>query len=342
MKPIEMAEKGLVPDWLIRRGIRALLKRRLQEEKADDPEVQSARYQALIDELAESPIAIETDAANEQHYEVPSAFYLEVLGRRLKYSSALWPPGVDSLDDAEAVMLEQTCRNADLADGQDILELGCGWGSLTLWMGEHFSSSRITAVSNSASQRRHIESRVRELGLNNIEVITCDVNELSLEKRFDRVVSVEMFEHVRNYRHLLGRIAGMMKPDGRLFVHIFCHRFLAYPFETEGEGNWMGRYFFTGGLMPAADTLLHFADDVVIERRWLYSGEHYAKTARGWLDNLDRRSRQVRSVMHEAYGDDAALWQQRWRIFFMACEELFAFDGGSQWLVGHFRFRKPE
>ncbi|NBB92673.1 MAG: methyltransferase domain-containing protein [Gammaproteobacteria bacterium] len=341
MKPIELAERGLAPDWIIRRGIRALLRRRLREERADDPEAQAERYQVLMDELAESAIAIETDAANEQHYEVPAAFYQQVLGYRLKYSSALWPPGVSSLDDAETVMLEQTCRNADLTDGQEVLELGCGWGSLTLWMASNYPASRITAVSNSASQRRHIESRAAELGLSNVSVITCDVNELALERQFDRVVSVEMFEHVRNYRQLLARVAGWMKPDARLFVHIFCHRYLAYPFETEGDGNWMGKYFFTGGLMPAADTLLHFADDVVIERRWLYSGEHYAKTARAWLDNLDDRSRQVRSVMREAYGDDdAALWQQRWRIFFMACEELFGFERGRQWLVGHFRFRK--
>ncbi|RFF29756.1 SAM-dependent methyltransferase [Wenzhouxiangella sediminis] len=342
MKPIDLAEKGLVPDWLIRRGIRKLLRQRLREERADNPESQSERYQALMEELAESAIAIETDAANEQHYEVPAAFYQQVLGHRLKYSSALWPPGVDSLDDAETVMLDQTCRNAALEDGQDILELGCGWGSLTIWMASNYPTSRITAVSNSSSQRRHIETRARELALDNVEVITCDVNELSLDRQFDRVVSVEMFEHVRNYRQLLGRIAGWMKPEARLFVHIFCHRYLAYPFETEGEDNWMGRHFFTGGLMPGADTLLHFADDVVIERRWLYSGEHYARTARAWLENLDQRSREVRSVMQATYGDQAPLWQQRWRIFFMACEELFGFDHGRQWLVGHFLFRKAQ
>lgn len=340
MKPIELAETGLVPDWLIRRGIRSLLRRRLHEEHAGDPEAQSARYRALLGELAESAIAIETDAANAQHYEVPAAFFERVLGRHLKYSSALWPDGVDHLDAAESAMLDLTCRNAALVDGQDILELGCGWGSLTLWMATHYPRSRITAVSNSASQRRHIESRALDLGLTNIRVMTCDVNALELEGRFDRVVSVEMFEHVRNYRQLLERIAGWMEDDARLFVHIFCHRELAYPFEIEGAGNWMGRHFFTGGLMPAADTLLHFADDVVIESRWLYSGEHYARTARGWLDKLDRHSREVRPVMREIYGDEAALWQQRWRIFFMACEELFGYDHGRQWLVGHFRFRK--
>lgn len=340
MKPIDLAERGLVPDWLIRRGIRSLLARRLHDEYAGDPETQSERYQALMDELARSAIAIETDAANEQHYEVPAGFYRQVLGSHLKYSSALWPPGVASLDDAEAVMLDRTCRNADLRDGQEILELGCGWGSLTLWMASQFPDSHVTAVSNSSSQRHHIESRALELGLSNLRVITRDVNELELDARFDRVVSVEMFEHVRNYRQLLERIAQWMKPDARLFVHIFCHRFLAYPFESEGEGNWMGRHFFTGGLMPASDTLLHFADDVVVERRWLYSGRHYARTARAWLDNLDARRRSVRAVMRDVYADDAERWLQRWRIFFMACEELFGYAHGRQWMVGHFRFRK--
>ncbi|QKK02142.1 MAG: class I SAM-dependent methyltransferase [Pseudomonadota bacterium] len=342
MTPIELAEKGLVPDWLIRRGIRSLLRRRLVEECAGDPEAQSVRYQALMDTLARSAIAIETDAANEQHYEVPAVFFEQVLGARLKYSSGLWPAGVEHLDQAESAMLRQTCRNAELADGQDILELGCGWGSLTLWMAEQFPNSRITAVSNSASQRQHIESRLLDLGLDNVRVLTRDVNALELDDQFDRVVSVEMFEHVRNYRQLLARIAGWMKPDARLFVHIFCHRYLAYPFETEGQGNWMGRHFFTGGLMPSIDTLLHFADDVVIERRWLYSGRHYARTARAWLDNLDARRPAVDAVLQSGYGDRAGLWRQRWRIFFMACEELFAYAGGRQWLVGHFRFRKAE
>jgi cyclopropane-fatty-acyl-phospholipid synthase len=340
MKPIDLAERGIAPDWLIRRGIRALLRRRLMQEHASLPELQSRRYQALIDELGESAIAIETDKANEQHYEVPAAFYQLALGSHLKYSSAWWPAGVDTLDAAETAMLEKTCEHADLADGQDVLELGCGWGSLTLWMAGHYPNSRITAVSNSASQRRHIEARALELGLDNVEVITRDVNELSLERQFDRVVSVEMFEHVRNYRQLLSRIAGWMKPDARLFVHIFCHRYLAYPFETEGDGNWMGKYFFTGGLMPAADTLLHFCEDVQVEKRWLFSGTHYARTARAWLDNMDANGSEIDSVMQSAYGDQAAIWRQRWRMFFMACEELFAFDGGNAWLVAHYRFRR--
>ncbi len=340
MKPIDLAEKGLAPDWLIRRGIRQLLKRRLNDEFERDPERRAARTQALMNELAGSAIAIETAAANEQHYEVPAAFYQLALGARLKYSSALYPPGVASLDQAEEAMLEASCAQAELVDGQRILELGCGWGSLTLWMASQYPESRITAVSNSASQRAFIESRALELGLHNVKVITCDVNELSLDERFDRVVSVEMFEHVRNYRELLKRIASWLNPGGKLFVHIFCHRYLAYPFETEGDDNWMGRYFFTGGLMPAADTLLHFQDDLALEDRKLHSGTHYAKTARAWLENVDRRRDQARQVMREIYADEADVWLQRWRMFFMACEELFAYDDGNAWLVAHYRFRR--
>jgi len=258
----------------------------------------------------------------------------------LKYSSGYWPQGVNDLDAAEDAMLEATCQHAELEDGQRILELGCGWGSLTLWMAEHYPESRITAVSNSASQREHIMAQAEKHGLANIEVLTRDVNTLALAERFDRVVSVEMFEHVRNYRELMKRISGWLRPNGKLFVHIFCHRYLLYPFETEGEGNWMGRYFFTGGLMPAADTLLHFQDDMAIESRRLYSGRNYARTARGWLDNMDHRKTEVAEVMREAYGDHASVWQQRWRMFFMACEELFAYDDGNVWMVAHYRFSR--
>ncbi len=340
MKPIDWAESGRVPDWLVRLGIRRLLQRRLGQELHRHPQRQSERAQGLIEQLRASPIAIETDAANEQHYEVPAAFYQLALGQRLKYSSAYWPDGVSDLDTAEVAMLRASCAHAELTNGQRILELGCGWGSLTLWMAAEYPDSEITAVSNSASQRAHIEGRAGELGLDNIKVITCDVNELELEERYDRVVSVEMFEHVRNYRALMQRISGWLLPGGKLFVHIFCHRFLLYPFETEGEGNWMGRYFFTGGLMPAADTLLHFQDDLVLEQRKLYSGRHYARTARAWLDNMDERRQEVAEVMRSAYGDQSARWQQRWRMFFMACEELFAYDEGNEWMVAHYRFQR--
>ena len=340
MKPIDWAESGKLPDALIRLGIRRLLRRRLGKEFYRDTQKQSQRAQSLIEELRGSPIAIETDAANEQHYEVPAAFYQLALGQRLKYSSGYWPTGVNDLDAAEVAMLKASCDHAELANGQRILELGCGWGSLTLWMAAEYPDSRITAVSNSASQRAHIESRAAELGLDNVQVITCDVNELELKERYDRVVSVEMFEHVRNYRVLMSRIAGWLRPGGKLFVHIFCHRYLLYPFETEGEGNWMGRYFFTGGLMPAADTLLHFQDHLALEERKLYSGRHYARTARAWLDNMDARKESVAEVMASAYGEESERWQQRWRMFFMACEEVFAYDDGNAWMVAHYRFQR--
>ena len=334
MNPIGLAERGLVPDWMIRIAIRRLLRKRLRDEAADDPETRSARFAEQIAQLRESRIAIETEAANEQHYEVPASFYREVLGRHLKYSSGLWSPGIELLDDAEAAMLALTCERAGLVDGQEILELGCGWGSLTLWMARHYPASRITAISNSASQREWILARAEERGLRNVEVLTRDVNELALDGRFDRVVSVEMFEHVRNYRELMRNIADWLKPDGKLFVHIFCHRTLMYPFETEGAGNWMGRHFFTGGLMPAADTLLWFQDDLVIERRWLVDGRHYARTSRAWLDRLDAS----RGAVDDALADQPREQVQRWRMFFMACEELFAFAGGSEWMVAHYRF----
>ena len=345
MKLIELAERGKLPDALIRQGIRHLCSQRLNDESLDDCEAADARFNALVEQLRQSPIAIETKAANEQHYELPTAFFELCLGKRLKYSSAYYPNGNESLDQAEEHMLRLYSGRAQLADGQRILELGCGWGSLTLWMAEHYPNARITAVSNSASQRLHIESQCRDRGFANVEVLTRDVNVLAFEdNRFDRCVSVEMFEHMRNYKTLLDSISRWLVPDGRLFVHIFAHRFLMYPFETEGDGNWMGRYFFTGGLMPSADTLLHFADSLSIEQRWLLSGRHYARTANHWLANQDAHADQIRTILASVYGErDANLWAQRWRMFWMACAELFGFDDGNQWLVAHYRFnnRKP-
>ncbi|GAB4266853.1 MAG: hypothetical protein Kow0065_17580 [Methylomicrobium sp.] len=342
MNPIDLAERGLLPDLLIRVGIRRLLRQRLHDECTGDVERQSARYRTLLQSLRDSPIAIETDAANRQHYEVPADFYRYALGTHLKYSSCYWDETTDTLEQAEARMLALTCERAELSDGMNILELGCGWGSLTLWMAEHYPQSRITAVSNSNSQREYITEQARIRGLQNVEVITCDVNRLDLSERFDRVVSIEMFEHMRNYETLMANIASWMKPGAKLFVHIFCHRFLAYPFETEGDDNWMGRYFFTGGLMPARDTLLHFQSDLLIERQWDVSGRHYQKTSEAWLVNTDRHASEIERLFVETYGKgQATLWLQRWRLFFMACAELFGYRGGNEWLVSHYRFVKP-
>ena len=343
MSLIDLVERGLVPDMLTRHGIRRLCAQRLVTEGSADPSLADARFRQLLDELRHSPVAIETAAANAQHYELPTRFFQLCLGKRLKYSSCFYATGNETLDEAEEAMLALYCTRADLANGQDILELGCGWGSLTLWMAEHYPDSRITAVSNSATQRAHIEAACRQQGWSNVTVVTCDVNRLELEPAsFDRCVSVEMFEHMRNYDALLGKIANWLRPGGQLFVHIFCHRNLMYPFETEGDDNWMGRYFFTGGLMPSADTLLHFQRELRIEQRWLLPGTHYQKTSDHWLANQDANRDEVMSVLTAAYGArDAARWHQRWRMFWMSCAELFGYDGGREWLVAHYRFSKP-
>jgi cyclopropane-fatty-acyl-phospholipid synthase len=338
---IGLAERGLLPDFLIRYGIRRLCAQRLREEHANDAVAAWARFRHCLGELSASPVAIHTDAANAQHYELPPRFFELCLGKRLKYSSCYFLNGDEPLDRAEEAMLALYAERAQLADGQDILELGCGWGSLTLWMAQHFPQSRITAVSNSRPQREFIEARCLERKFNNVRVITQDVNRLELSAaQFDRTVSIEMFEHMRNYDTLLGRIASWLRPGGKLFVHIFCHRELMYPFETDGDDNWMGRYFFTGGLMPAADTLLWFQRELIIEQQWRLSGTHYEKTANAWLANQDAHRIEVLQILEQAYGKDASLWHQRWRMFWMACAELFGYRDGSEWLVGHYLFEK--
>jgi cyclopropane-fatty-acyl-phospholipid synthase len=284
-----------------------------------------------LESLRESPIAIETEAANEQHYEVPSAFYEYALGKHLKYSSCYWDDQTENLDQAEAKMLGLTMARAELQNGQHILELGCGWGSLTLWMAQQLPHSHMTAVSNSNSQRDYIQKQAQSRYLDNIEVITCDVNQLNLQHHYDRIVSVEMFEHMRNYDSLLNKVALWLEPEGKLFVHIFCHRYLAYPFDTQGDDNWMGRYFFTGGLMPARDTLLHFQNHLQLQCQWDLSGSHYQKTAEAWLNNMDKNSQEIIQLFTETYGKKQAnLWLQRWRIFFMSCAELFGYSNGNE------------
>ncbi|MFK4050484.1 SAM-dependent methyltransferase [Acinetobacter venetianus] len=338
---LKLVESGLVPDQAIRAAIRALSKKRLIQEGRYDPEQGAQRYMDVLNMLKHSEIAIETDKANEQHYELPTAFFQAVLGERLKYSACFFPHDKTSLDEAEECALRIYSDRAQLNDGQSILELGCGWGSLTLWMAEQYPNAKITAVSNSATQRQYILAEAEKRGLNNIEVLTCDVNVLELqENSFDRVVSVEMFEHVRNYQRLFAKIQSWLKPDGLLWCHIFCHRFLHYPFEIKSEYDWMSRYFFTGGLMPATSTFLHFQEHLELERHWQWSGTHYEKTANAWLENMDRNSEQLKPLFEQVYGQDAEAWWQRWRIFFMACAELFGFEQGQEWVVGHFLFKK--
>jgi cyclopropane-fatty-acyl-phospholipid synthase len=336
-----LAERGWISDRLLRLGIRSLCAQRLREERAGGVAAQAERHARRIDALRQSPVAIETDTVNAQHYEMPPEFFRLCLGPRLKYSSCWFPRGHETLAQAEEAMLSLYLERAELANGQRILELGCGWGSLTLWMAECFPSASITAVSYSARQREFIDAECRRRGISNVQTITCDVNLLSLPPgTFDRCISIEMFEHMRNYQILMQRIANWLTPEGKLFVHIFCHRTLLYPFETDGADNWMGRHFFTGGLMPAADTLLHFQDELRIERCWLIDGRHYQRSANHWLERQDAQRQAVIQVLREAYGDLAPLWFQRWRMFWMACAELFGYADGQEWLVAHYRFAR--
>ena len=334
---VDWMERGYLPDWLIRIGIRRLLAERLRLAASEDEQ----HLERLIAELRASPIAFNTASANEQYYEVPAEFFQKTLGPRLKYSACWWPEEVKDLATAEAAMLALSCERAELGFDQDILELGCGWGSLTLWLAEFYPDSRIVAVSNSHSQREFIEGQCRARGLGNVQVITADINDFRPDRRFDRVLSVEMFEHLRNYQELMARIHGWLKPEGKLFVHIFTHRQFAYPFETEGEGNWMGRYFFTGGIMPSRELLLQFQDDLQLEEQWHWNGRHYQRTLEAWLVNQDRHREDLMTLFRATYGpEQAGRWFQRWRVFFMACAELFGYRGGEEWGVSHYRFAR--
>ena len=335
---IELVENGHIPDLLTRAGIRLLLLQRLREQAQEGPDQEWQAMMTFVEEMRQSPIALHTQEANEQHYELPPRFFELVLGPHLKYSCCHFPEGVTELEHAEASMLTLTCERAQLQDGQQILELGCGWGSLSLWMAKHYPNSSILAVSNSRPQREFIESRAQELSLTNLSVQTCDMNDFSTEQHFDRVVSVEMFEHMRNWQSLLERISNWLKPEGKLFIHIFSHRRYAYAFSSEGDSNWMGRYFFTGGIMPSNDLLLYFQKDLLLEQHWVLSGVHYQRTADAWLQMMDSQKGEILQTFRETYGKDADVWFQRWRMFFLATSEVWGFRGGNEWLISHYLF----
>jgi len=334
---ILLAEKGLIPTPLIRMGIRSLIKKRILEEVEN---YQNANYMKnFIRKLEFDEIAVNTDDANDQHYEVPSDFFVHVLGKHKKYSSCYWE-NANNLDEAEANSLRITCERAEIIDGMDILELGCGWGSLSLWMAEHYPNSQIISLSNSNSQRLYIEKQCRERGLKNLKIVTKNVVEFEFNQKVDRIVSIEMFEHMRNYKKLFNKINTWLKPAGKLFVHIFSHQKYAYLFETEGDGNWMGKYFFTGGIMPNKSLLKDFMAPLELDGEWTWNGQHYQKTAEVWHNNMVENKTKIMEVLKNTYGDNAKIWYHRWRIFFLACSELFGYNKGKEWDVSHYLFKK--
>lgn len=338
---LKLAEKGLIPDALIRKGIQKLCKDRLIEINDENCELAQSALIRFVEQMQSSEIAPLPEKANAQHYEIPATFYSYCLGVNRKYSSCYWLPETKTLDEAEQLALSQTCAHALLQDGQHILELGCGWGSLTLWMASHYPNAQITGVSNSASQREYILQQANLRGLSNINIITADMNVFDIEQTFDRIVSVEMFEHMRNYQILYAKVARWLKADGLFFKHIFVHRHAPYTFDVKADDDWMSQYFFSGGMMPSDDLPLYFQDDLKIIEKWRWDGTHYEKTANAWLENMDKNHAALTPVLHSIYGtNDAELWRQRWRIFYMACAELFGYHHGQTWWVSHYLFSK--
>jgi cyclopropane-fatty-acyl-phospholipid synthase len=336
---LSVVERDVVPDTVLAAAIRARIARRVKREGAGTEEERSERFRALLQRLREAPVATDTEAANEQHYELPPEFFELILGPRRKYSSAYWPTGVDDLAGAEDAMLELYVERARLADGQRVLELGCGWGSLTLWLAERHPSSSIVAVSNSHGQRGFIEAEARRRGLGNVRVVTADVNDLVLDERFDRVISIEMFEHVKNHRRLMADIAGWLADDGLLFVHVFCHRTLAFEFRDDDPSDWIGRHFFTGGIMPSDDLLAHVQDDLVLRDHWRLDGTHYERTLRAWLARLDEHRARIEPLFAATYGaDEVTRWLVRWRLFLLVSAELWGWRDGHEFCVSHYLF----
>ena len=340
MSIIDLCERGWIPDSLIRMGARHLSRQRLKEDAHLSHTELDEIILARIDEWSQGPIAVATQEANEQHYEVPPEFFRIVLGRHLKYSSCTWPPGCEDLSQAELAMLSLTSDRAGIEDGQTVLDLGCGWGSFTLWAAEQFPNSRFTAMSNSAPQREFIEATARERNLSNIQVLTADINHFSPSESFDRIVSVEMLEHVRNHSLLFERIAHWLKPEGRFFAHVFCHRTLCYPYEDRGDGDWMSRHFFTGGMMPSYDLFSRYDGHLSVVERWWLDGTHYQKTSESWLANTDLHREQLIGIL--GGGQLGKLRLQRWRMFFIAVAEFFGLAHGEEWGVAHYVFERRQ
>lgn len=336
-----LLEKDIIPDFLIRMGIRNLLKQRLTEENKGSQEAKQLHLNAYIEKLKASPIAINTSDANEQHYEVPTEFYKYVLGKRMKYSGGYWPSGADTLDASEEAMLKLSCERAQLKNGQSVLDLGCGWGSVSLYVAEKFPNCKITGVSNSKTQKEYIDSVAKEKGFKNLTIITQDMNDFQIKEKFDRIISVEMLEHMKNYQKLFEKLSGFLKPEGLFFIHIFTHKEFAYPFEVRDETDWMAKYFFTGGMMPSHNLFLYFQNHLTIRNHWVVNGVHYGKTSEAWLENMDKNKTQILPILEKAYGkENVTKWWSYWRIFFLSCAELFSYRNGEEWLVSHYLFQK--
>ena len=335
-RAIDAAERAPLPDAVTRAGIEFLVSR-TRRKLFETPEADELRF---VEAMAAMPVAVHADAANAQHYEVPTSLFQHTLGPRMKYSCCLYTHDGATLAEAEEAALAQSCAHAGLVDGMEILELGCGWGSLTLWMAEKYPGARILAISNSRTQRAHILEQARLRGLSNVEVETLDMNDFAAERRFDgrfdRIVSVEMFEHMSNWRALLTRARACLKPDGRMFLHVFTHRSRSYRFDTSDKADWIAQHFFTGGVMPAQDLAGRFPDLFEVENEWRWSGAHYQRTALDWLANFDAHTREVDEILRATYGADWALWRRRWRLFYLATAGLFGHAGGDVWGVGHY------
>lgn len=340
---IGLIERGIIPDVLLRFGIRTLLRHRLASLPLHNCEAAAEHTAEFIRKMNHAPVALVPEKANEQHYELPTTFFGWVLGTHRKYSSGYWPEGTASLDEAESAALMVTCERARLQNGQTILELGCGWGSLTIWMARQFPDSHITAVSNSNSQRIHIMSEAAKRGLKNVQVITCDMNQFRINKSYDRIVSVEMFEHMRNWRILFDKISNWLNPGGLFFMHIFVHRSTPYWFTVEDDSDWMSEHFFSGGMMPSDELPSLFQNSLSLVKKWRWNGQHYEKTANAWLANMDRNKSNILPILEETYGAAyAKTWWIRWRLFFLACAELWGYDRGQEWWVSHYLFERPE
>ena len=340
---IGWTESGMLPDNVIRAGIRRLNQQRLEEIHAEDISWVADRMESFIEAMKTAEVAPLPQLANEQHYEVPAEFFACVLGKHGKYSCRFWDEDCHSLEQAEAAALSISCKRADIDNGMRVLDLGCGWGSLSLWIASHYPATTVVSVSNSNAQRKWIQARAIERGLDNISVITADMNDFEPDGSFDRIVSVEMFEHMRNYPELFSRIARWLKPDGKFFMHIFCHRNSVYEFLDQGPSDWMSRHFFSGGIMPSADLPGRFQEHLKLLHKAAWSGTHYEKTANNWLKNMDARKTEIMPIFVATYGaENAAQWFQRWRIFFMACAELFAHRGGQEWFVSHYLFERQD